>query len=109
MVLVWVGAAVVGWLVLEVLLRILEQLGLIHWRRRRPKRSGATLAPLAGMFDPTAQYLQDAQEERVTEEAASPDGSGKNRRLDTLQAAPPPIRMPGAAEAKRPARTDDDG
>jgi hypothetical protein len=53
------------------------------------------------MFDPTAQYLQDAQEERLVEEEDAGDGSGKRRRTD-VPGEPPPVAMVMKAPLAKP-------
>jgi hypothetical protein len=102
----WAGVFVVGWVFVDGLLRILERLGWIHWRRRRRRRAGAALSPIAGLFDPTAHHLQDAQEERVLEEEAAGDGSGKRRDITALNVPPPAVKVTGAATVKPPTRRD---
>jgi hypothetical protein len=93
---IWLIGVPLALLGLDRLLLWMETKGWVYWRRTRRSRprGGGYMTPLSGMFDPGANYLAEAFEERVLEEQESGDGTGKRRRTDHGLTPPATIRIP---------------
>ncbi|MEU6237763.1 DUF6191 domain-containing protein [Kitasatospora sp. NPDC047058] len=85
-VLAWVAAAIVGALLTDRLLLLMERRGWIYWRRRKPGIGAASTNSMMGelhtLFSPSRQHVNEEKERRLVLRDDADAGTPLDRRVD---------------------------